>query len=202
MSLSKRLFDIFFATFFLILLAPACIVISLILLFEDGPVFFVQERVGLNGKVFKCLKFRSMVHDTSNSFVENQIQMDAIKNGKAVLVKLKEDSRITAIGSFLRSSSLDEVPQFINVLRGEMSIVGPRPLSNFLTEPYPEIRKHRTQVMPGITGLWQIRSRQNNTSVLDMVKDDNEYIEKQNFWYDFGILIKTPFSVIKGKGAY
>jgi len=121
---------------------------------------------------------------------------------KGILHKEKNDSRITWIGKIIRRTSIDELPQLFNVLFGDMSIVGPRPLVPFMLTPFPEFREIRCLVRPGITGLWQIRDREHNTSAEFMIEHDTEYIENYSFFFDMKILIETPFVVLSGKGAY
>jgi len=121
---------------------------------------------------------------------------------KGILYKQKDDGRVTWIGKVIRKTSIDELPQLFNVLRGDMSIVGPRPLVPFMLAPYPEFRAIRSMVRPGITGLWQIRDRENNTSAEFMITHDTEYIENYTFLLDIKILAETPLVVLSGRGAY
>jgi lipopolysaccharide/colanic/teichoic acid biosynthesis glycosyltransferase len=121
---------------------------------------------------------------------------------KGLLHKEKNDSRITVIGKIIRKTSIDELPQLFNVFFGDMSIVGPRPLVPFMLKPYPEFKDIRCLVRPGITGLWQIRDREHNTSAEYMIEHDTEYVENYNFLLDIKILVATPAAVVSGRGAY
>lgn len=197
----KRLFDVIVATLLIILLLlPMLIIVVAIKLTSKGPAVFSNERIGLNGKIFRCYKFRSMIfsalqyHEDHNKALQHQ--------GFGFLHKRKHDTRITRIGRILRKTSLDELPQLFNVLKGDMSIVGPRPLVPFMLKPFPEFSKVRCLVKPGITGLWQIRDRANNTSAKYMQPHDLEYIENFSFVMDVRVLFITPIVVISAKGAY
>lgn len=199
--IGKRLFDIIIATLLIILLLPVMLAIVLaIKLTSKGPAVFSNERIGLNGLYFRCYKFRSMInsalqyHDDHNKALQHQ--------GIGVLHKPKFDTRITFFGRILRKTSLDELPQLFNVLKGDMSIVGPRPLVPFMLKPFPEFSKVRCLVKPGITGLWQIRDREHNTSAEFMQPHDLEYIENFSFIMDIKVLLTTPQVVLSAKGAY
>jgi exopolysaccharide production protein ExoY len=160
-----------------------------------GGVMFAQKRWGLSERHFRCYKLRSMY--------VSQPSADAPQtSGPGVLHKPKNDARITPVGSFLRRTSIDELPQLFNVLLGDMSLVGPRPLVLQMMDSFPEIRRWRCAMRPGITGLWQVRNRLNNTSVLDMVEDDLEYIENFSVILDLKILVATIPAVVRGNGAY
>ena len=201
----KRAMDIVGALIALIVASPALLLISVVIkLTSAGPVFFRQKRVGQFGREFTFLKFRSMVVNNDPSIHQNYTR-DLIA-GKAVAAggtfKLKNDPRVTPIGKFLRKSSLDELPQFINVLRGEMSLVGPRPPILYETEGYKLWHQRRIQqVKPGITGLWQVTGR-SRTTFDEMVRLDLYYIEHQSLWLDIKILLKTPLAVLIGDGAF
>lgn len=197
----KRAFDIFVSIFFIILLSPLLTIVSIIIkLTSKGPLLYSNERVGLNGENFNCHKFRSMV---SNQSLKEDDHRKAIEGQeKGILHKSKSDSRITWIGKIIRKTSIDELPQLFNVLTGDMSIVGPRPLVPFMLFPYPEFKEIRCLVRPGITGLWQIRDRENNTSAEFMISHDTEYIEKYSLLMDVKIILSTPFVVLSAKGAY
>jgi len=125
-----------------------------------------------------------------------------LDNQNGVLLKLKNDPRVTSIGKLLRRTSIDELPQLFNVLRGDMSIVGPRPLVLHMMEPFPEIRAVRSVIRPGLTGLWQTRCRANNTSVMDMIDHDAEYIATFSLWLDLKIILATPGELLRGTGAH
>jgi len=196
--LFKRLFDLIASTVALILLAPLLLGIALLItLTSPGPVFFRQKREGYQGRDFLMWKFRSMQVRHDDSMIT--AQQTAAAQGK--LIKLQRDPRVTRIGKILRVTSLDELPQLFNVLNGEMSLIGPRPLVPFMLDPYPDFRRTRALMRPGITGLWQIRDRENNTSALTMMKHDLEYIERFSLALDGRILLRTVGVVFSGKGA-
>jgi len=197
----KRSFDIFVASVLIILFAPILIAVALIIkLTSKGPVLYSNDRVGLGGINFKCHKFRSMVTDHSKKHQDHKRHLEHAEKG--ILHKEKNDSRITWIGKIIRRTSIDELPQLFNVLFGDMSIVGPRPLVPFMLTPFPEFREIRCLVRPGITGLWQIRDREHNTSAEFMIEHDTEYIENYSFFLDMKILVETPIVVLSGRGAY
>lgn len=197
----KRSFDIFISSVLIILFAPILIAVALIIkLSSRGPVLYSNERVGLGGIYFKCHKFRSMVKDHSRK--HNDLKRHLEHAEKGILHKEKNDTRITWIGKIIRKTSMDELPQLFNVLFGDMSVVGPRPLVPFMLTPYPEFKEIRCLVRPGITGLWQIRDREHNTSAEFMIEHDTEYIETYSFFSDIKILAETPIVVLSGKGAY
>jgi lipopolysaccharide/colanic/teichoic acid biosynthesis glycosyltransferase len=197
----KRTFDIVVASILIILFAPILLTVAfLIKLTSKGPILYSNDRVGYGGVNFKCHKFRSMVTDHSVKHNDHKRHIESAEKG--VLHKDKNDSRVTWIGKIIRRTSIDELPQLFNVLLGDMSIVGPRPLVPFMLVPYPEFKEVRCLVRPGITGLWQIRDRENNTSAEFMMKHDTEYIEEYTFLLDMKILLQTPVVVLSGKGAY
>lgn len=195
----KRLFDLIFGSLLLIALSPILAIAWLaVRMTSPGPAIFSQHRVGFHGALFMMYKFRSMYIDQ-----EHRVDIEAIKDGEkqGILHKVDNDPRITPVGRFLRKTSIDELLQIWNVVKGDMSLVGPRPLVPHMLAPYPEIRKKRSQVRPGITGYWQIYARTDNISVLGMVKYDLEYIEKCSLLTDVIILMKTPMAVLSMKGA-
>lgn len=197
----KRFFDIFVSLVLIILFSPILIAVALIIkLTSKGPVLYSNDRVAYGGGNFRCHKFRSMVSDHSTKEQDNKIALEGQEKG--ILHKKKDDTRITWIGKIIRKTSIDELPQLFNVLFGDMSIVGPRPLVPFMLQPYREFKEIRCFVRPGITGLWQIRDREHNTSAEFMIKHDTEYIEKYSLLLDIKILLSTPFVVLSGKGAY
>ena len=186
-SAAKRLFDIFFSLFVLILASPVFIISALLIKKESkGPALFKQERIGFNGKPFRMIKFRTMHQDVSQD---------------APTPESPYDSRITRIGRYLRRYSLDELPQFLNVLRGEMSVVGPRPEMPFIVEEYGPMERERLTVKPGITGLWQI-SYFRKGAIHENLEYDLFYIENKSMLLDFVIISLTGFAVMKGTGAY
>lgn len=178
-SMIKRLIDLIFSLFGIIFLMPLFIIVSLLIKLEDpnGSVFFKQIRVGKNGKEFYIYKFRTMVIDAEKQ-LEDLFKYNEV-NG--LMFKMKEDPRITKIGKFLRNTSLDEFPQLFNVLKGEMSLVGPRPPLPREVKEYTNYHKQRLYVLPGCTGLWQVTSR-NNVGFEEMVMLDLEYIEKRSIF--------------------
>jgi lipopolysaccharide/colanic/teichoic acid biosynthesis glycosyltransferase len=194
----KRLLDITGALFSLALLGfPLLVIALLVRLGSPGPVIFSQARVGRRGKHFVMYKFRTM--RAQRDPAADEAQAAAAKAG--ILVKGKDDSRVTGIGRFLRSTSLDELPQLFNVLKGDMSFVGPRPLIPFMLAGHPEFAEARALMRPGITGLWQVHERENNTSAQVMMPYDLEYIRRFSLGRDLGILLRTPFVVFAGNGA-
>jgi len=197
----KRTFDILVALVLILLFSPILITVALIIkLTSRGAILYSNERVGHGGHHFKCHKFRSMVTDHSVKHHDHKRHLEHAEKG--ILHKEKNDTRITWIGKIIRRTSIDELPQLFNVLFGDMSIVGPRPLVPFMLTPFPEFREVRCLVRPGITGLWQIRDRENNTSAEFMIKHDSEYVENYSFLLDMKILVETPIVVLSGKGAY
>lgn len=195
----KRLVDIVGSFVLIVLLSPVFVLTAVaVRLTSPGPVFYSHERWGLNQAHFLCLKYRSMRTD-QHKIVNLAEVREMEKNG--ILLKLKRDPRLTPIGSFIRKTSIDELPQLFNVLKGDMSLVGPRPLVLHMMAPYPAIRRVRCMMRPGITGLWQIRERENNTSVLGMMPYDVEYLLKFNLWMDIKILLATLPAVLWGTGA-
>ncbi|MEI6091453.1 MAG: sugar transferase [bacterium] len=195
----KRTMDIFLSSFMLVLFSPLLVIVYLmicIIINENG--IFTQKRVGLNEKEFTIYKFRTMRKIILSTEIEKLLKFN---ESRGVVVKTSNDPRLYGFGKFLRKTSIDELPQLINVFLGNMSFVGPRPLMDFIVSPYPEIKKARTVVKPGITGLWQTSARGNNTSVLQMIAYDTEYIRNFSLLADIKILIKTIGVVIKCKGA-
>jgi exopolysaccharide production protein ExoY len=197
----KRVFDVIFSFLLIIIFSPILLAVAVIIkATSKGGIFYSNERVGLYGIHFKCFKFRSMVTDQTIKADDHAAAIAGQEKG--ILHKVKNDQRITWIGKIIRKTSIDELPQLFNVLRGDMSIIGPRPLVPFMLAHLPEFKQVRCQVRPGITGLWQIRDRANNTSAEFMIKHDTEYIREYSLWLDLKILLKTPVAVITGHGAY
>lgn len=196
---AKRIIDIFVSLALIILLSPLMIIVhTLIHLITNESGIFTQKRIGLYGKEFTIYKFRTMRNNIVYSEFEKFLKLN---ESRGVLVKTGDDPRLFRFGKFLRKTSIDELPQLFNVLLGNMSLIGPRPLMSFIVKPYPEIRAIRSLIKPGITGLWQTSDRGNNISVLHMIAYDEEYIRNCSFWTDLKILIKTIGVVIKCKGA-
>jgi len=206
----KRVMDIAGSIFALVLLSPLLFLIAaLITLTSKGPALFRQERLGHRGKPFKFLKFRSMYAQTGEAihqeYVKNFIsgKIDAVQslNHGDSEYKLTHDPRVTPIGRFLRKTSLDELPQFINVLKGEMSLVGPRPPIRYEVACYDAWHRDRLLVaMPGLTGLWQVKGR-SKVPFDEMVRLDLRYAMSWSLWLDLKILLQTPFAVLRGEGA-
>ena len=208
---TKRVIDVFGSLFALVSFSPIYLIIAaLIKLTSDGPVFFKQDRVGLFGKRFTLYKFRSM-YTNNDPTIHKDFVKNLIRGGKNIELtaskqkgtyKITKDPRVTPIGHFLRKTSLDELPQFFNVLLGDMSLVGPRPPIPYEYVEYDVWhRKRLVEMKPGITGLWQVRGR-SSTTFDDMVRMDLQYIKEWSLWKDIKILLKTPWVALKGKGAY
>jgi exopolysaccharide biosynthesis polyprenyl glycosylphosphotransferase len=197
-QLFKRLFDITASAILLVALAPLMLVIAvLIKLDSSGPVLFAQERIGEHGRRFRMLKFRSMYLEA-----EQQWQEVSQRDGQGRLLhKSSDDPRVTRIGRKLRRASLDELPQLINVLRGEMSLVGPRPEIPYIAAEYEPWQWQRLRVMPGMTGWWQVNGRSEKPMHL-YTEEDLYYIQNYSFWLDLRILFKTVLIVWRGDGAY
>ncbi len=194
----KRVTDIIIAGVTLLLLLPVIpVIVILIKLDSSGPILFSQKRIGKGGKVFDFYKFRSMRQDTEN--VIGLLRPLSLVDGP--VFKMKEDPRITSVGRFLRRSSLDELPQLLNVLKGDMSIVGPRPNLPLEVAQYLPWQKRRLDVIPGITCFWQITGR-SHIGFQEWMRLDLEYIRKRSLTTDFKIMFKTIPAVIARKGAY
>lgn len=187
-SFVKRLFDIIASLIGSIVLIPVTLIVGLAIKLEDGgPIFFRQERLTKDGKPFKLIKFRSMVVNAEalRDSLESQNEMDG------PVFKIKNDSRITKVGHFIRKTSIDELPQVFNVLKGDISVVGPRPPLRREVEQYDDKARRRLEVKGGLTCLWQIQPHRNTLTFDEWVDLDIEYIEKRSLWLDFVIIIKT-----------
>ena len=220
--ITKRIIDLLIALFFLAILFPLMAIIAIaILIYSPGPIFYVQERVGARreqrGKNsywkmvhFPCYKFRTMKINSDASIHQayvkalienNHEQMAALQGKETEIRKLVNDPRIIRPGKLLRKYSLDELPQFLNVLRGDMSMVGPRPAIPYEVEVYKPFHLRRLEAQPGITGLQQVPAR----CIADFdqqVQLDIQYIEHQSLWLDIKIMLKTPWAILFAKGAY
>ncbi len=197
-----RLMDMVLASLALVFLAPLMTLVGLAVWMQDGgPVFYAQSRIGRDGMLFKCLKFRSMLVDADQRLQQLLAQDTAAKAEWERDHKLRDDPRITALGSFLRRSSVDEIPQLFNVLRGEMSLVGPRPIVAAEVPRYRRYISHYCSVTPGITGLWQISGR-NDVSYRRRVALDVTYARSKSLWLDLKILAATVPAVLLRKGSY
>ena len=201
----KYIMDIAIALLIIILLGPLMLIIAVGILFSSpGPVFYRQIRIGKNGKQFEMLKFRSMQvknnPDLHREYVQKLIRENTSPSSEdAPSLKLMKDPRITGLGKYLRKFGIDELPQFFNVLRGEMSIVGPRPSLPYEYEMYSDWHKQRLAVLPGITGLWQVTAH-NTVSFDEMVQIDLNYILTMSFLQDLKIMLLTPIEMLRGKG--
>ena len=197
-DVAKRVFDLVVGTAILILLIPIIPAIAIMIKLDShGPVFFKQDRVGQHGRVFRFYKFRSMHREA-----EMQKQaIETLNEQEGPVFKIRSDPRITSVGGFLRKSSLDEIPQIFNVLRGDMSIVGPRPHMPSEVAHYQPWHRQRLEVKPGITCLWQISGR-SHISFDDWMSLDIEYIKQRGFFSDLAIVAKTVPAVMARRGAY
>jgi lipopolysaccharide/colanic/teichoic acid biosynthesis glycosyltransferase len=201
---AKRIFDVLFT---LLLLIPLCIVMVIVAvcirLETPGPVFFRQKRVGLNGMEFEMLKFRSMYLNGDDSHHREAIKQymnGSSLNGKANAYKLVDDPRVTRVGRLIRKTSIDELPQFLNVLRGQMTLVGPRPPLPYEVEEYSQHDWLRLSGKPGLTGTWQIYGR-SRVPFQEMVEMDIEYLQQQSFWLDLKLIVLTVPVMISGRGG-
>ena len=204
-TLWKPVLDYFIAIILLILASPMFLIFAIgIKLYSPGPVFYYQKRIGKDGKPFRMIKFRSMRVNADTTphkeYVQSLIRQNTRPRdlGKDTL-KLEADPRITGLGKILRSFGLDELPQLINVLKGEMSIVGPRPSLDYELEVYEDLHKNRLAVLPGITGVWQVTAH-NAVSFNEMVQIDLDYIQKASLWLDLKVMLLTPIEMLKKKG--
>ncbi|ACK97341.1 MULTISPECIES: sugar transferase [Bacillus cereus group] len=197
--LAKRCMDFMGALCGLIILSPVFLMVAILIKYEDpkGPVFFKQIRMGKNGRNFYMYKFRSMVTDAEKRLEDLLIQNEV----SGAMFKMKDDPRVTKIGKFIRRTSIDELPQLINVLKGEMSLVGPRPPLPREVQEYTNYDRQRLMVKPGCTGIWQISGR-SSLSFAEMVELDIEYIINRNLILDFKIIIKTVGVMLFDKNAY
>ncbi|UCF05931.1 MAG: exopolysaccharide biosynthesis polyprenyl glycosylphosphotransferase [bacterium] len=208
--LCKRSMDLLLSLLVLIVGAPFFLAIGLLIkLTSKGPVFFRQQRIGENGRPFECYKFRTMRSDTDDAlhrefarnFIQGRMEQTALDENGSSIYKLQKDPRITAVGNFLRRTSLDELPQFINILRGEMTVVGPRPPVLYEYDCYEDWHKLRLKVKPGLTGLWQVSGR-STVTFHEMVMLDLYYIESWSLLLDFKIMLRTVPVMFAGTGAY
>lgn len=210
-NLPKRTFDICFSILIIFLLLPIFLILSLIIkLSSKGSIFYISKRLGQGGKIINCIKFRTMKKDSDNVLSKLLIQNPKLNQEWEKFQKLKNDPRITKIGSFLRKTSLDELPQFFNVLKGDFSIVGPRPF--VLIGPkegfHDEIKKYLgdktnkiLSIKPGITGLWQVSGR-SEISINERLEIEEKYIDTRTFLLDLCLIFKTIPKIFFPKGAY
>lgn len=201
---AKRIFDILFTLFILIPLCIVMVIVAVCIRLETpGPVFFRQKRVGLNGIEFEMLKFRSMYLNGDDSHHREAIKQymnGSSLNGKANAYKLVDDPRVTRVGRLIRKTSIDELPQFLNVLRGQMTLVGPRPPLPYEVEEYSQRDWLRLSGKPGLTGTWQVYGR-SRVPFQEMVEMDIEYLQQQSFWLDLKLIVLTVPVMISGRGG-
>jgi len=198
----KRILDYCLAAVAIVLLSPLMLLVALAISWESsGPVFFRQQRMGQRGKLFRIWKFRTMVENAEKLVADLEPQNESEGGG---LFKIKSDPRVTRLGRFLRRTSLDELPQLFNVLTGDMSLVGPRPLPirdcSLLTELHPEGFRRRLEVMPGVTGLWQVSGR-SRLGAAKMIELDCEYVERWGIVYDLRIMARTVLVLLFDRGS-
>lgn len=195
----KRVIDLVGSVLGLILLFPFFVVLAILMKIEEprGPIFFSQTRIGLNGKKFKMYKIRSMVVN-AEELLEELLEQNEVEGA---MFKMKDDPRITKVGKFIRKTSIDELPQLWNVVKGDMSLVGPRPPLEREVEEYTEYDMQRLLIKPGCTGLWQVSGR-NELSFEEMVALDLKYIENLSIWNDLVIGVKTVWVMLRPNGAY
>ncbi len=193
----KRVVDLMLSVLALVALFPIMIAIALAVVVDSrGPVFYVSERIGKRGRVFPCFKFRTMIRDAE----ARKRELAKLNERDGILFKMANDPRVTRVGRVLRKYSLDELPQFFNVLRGEMSIVGPRPPIASEVAKYALEHFRRLEVLPGLTGLWQVQAR-HDASFARYIALDTAYVENWSFWLDLKILLRTAHVVIRGTGT-
>ncbi len=196
--ISRRVFDLVLGSFILLLVAPVAPFLALMIRLDSrGPVLYRQTRVGLGGRCFTFYKFRSMYSGSDRK----QEELAALNEQAGPIFKIREDPRITPVGRFLRRSSLDEIPQILNVLKGDMSIVGPRPALPAEVAKYESWQRRRLEAKPGLTCLWQISGR-SHIGFDEWMRLDLEYLRTRSMWTDVVILFKTVPAVMARRGAY
>ncbi len=199
--MTKVVLDLLVAVCALVVLAPLLILIAVTIKLDGGPILFLHPRLGAGGRIFQCLKFRSMVPDSA-AVLQRVLSTDPAAAAEwAATQKLRDDPRITRVGAILRKTSLDELPQLFNVLRLEMSLVGPRPIVSSEVARYGEDIAYYYETRPGVTGLWQVSGR-NGTTYAQRVQLDTWYVKNWTIWHDVAIMAKTIPAVLKRKGAY
>lgn len=196
----KRVIDILGSTIAILIFSPIMLAVAIAIKMESkGPVIFKQKRVGMNGRNFNMYKFRSMCIDAEEK--KKELMQHNEMEG-AFMFKMKDDPRITKVGKFIRKTSLDEFPQFFNVLKGDMSLVGTRPPTQDEVEQYERNHWRRISIKPGITGMWQVNGRSTITNFEEIVELDTEYIDKWDVLMDFKIIFQTVWQMLRNKGAY
>ena len=194
----KRVIDVVCSFVGVLVLSPLFVVIAIIIKFTSkGPVFFSQKRVGRDGKEFKMYKFRSMVVNAE----ELKEKLAAQNEMSGPMFKMKDDPRVTKVGKFIRKTSIDELPQLFNILKGDMSLVGPRPSLPKEVAQFEDWMYRRLEVKPGLTCYWQVSGR-NNIDFEDWMKLDIKYVEERNFWIDIMLIFKTVFVLFGDKNAH
>lgn len=197
----KRIFDVVSASLLLLLVAPLLIAIGIAIRMQDGEkALYSQTRYGLNGRAFQCLKLRSMVPNAAEKLQEVLDNDPEAKREWELTQKLTNDPRITPLGKFIRATSIDELPQLLNIIRGDMSVVGPRPIQFSEFSKYGDDLAHYCSVRPGLTGLWQVSGR-SNVGYVERVALDKRYVQTRTFWGDLVIIFKTVPAVLKSDGA-
>lgn len=199
--ISKRIFDILAASLLLTLLSPLFLLIALLARRDGGPVVFGHRRIGAHGQTFKCWKFRTMVPNAEQVLNKLLAADPAARTEWERDFKLKNDPRVTPVGRFLRTTSLDELPQLFNVFAGDMSLVGPRPIVKDEVRRYGAAFHDYARCRPGITGVWQISGR-NDVGYRERVQLDQNYARQWSFFGDLAVLLRTPFAVLRRSGAY
>lgn len=196
---TKRVLDIFISFILIIICIPLFLLITILIILDDphGSPFYSQIRLGLHEKPFIMYKFRSMSVDAES----RQQELMALNEMDGPVFKIQNDPRITRVGKFLRRTSLDELPQFFNVFKGDMSLIGPRPPLPREVEAYTEYQRLRLSVKPGLSCNWQVRSDRNKLSFPEWVEDDMDYILHASLWTDIKLILKTPIAMLRGEGC-
>lgn len=199
----KRIFDLMFSLAALTFGFPLYFLIALMIKYTSkGNVFYYQTRIGRGGKAFRCYKFRTMYHDADQRLSTLLKESPSARKEWGETRKLKNDPRVTSLGKFLRKTSLDELPQFYNVLKGNLSIVGPRPVVQEEINQFFGVKAYKIlSIRPGLTGIWQVSGR-NNTSYSHRVHLDETYVDNQSFWLDLKLICQTLPCMIFARGAY
>ena len=195
----KRVFDFLAALSLLIVCFPLFLILAILVLLDDphGSPFFVQTRLGLNGKPFTMYKFRTMIMNAEDRLEE----LAGLNEMDGPVFKIEQDPRITRVGKFLRKCSFDELPQLFNVLRGDMSMIGPRPPLPREAAEYDDYQRLRLIVKPGLTCYWQVREDRNKLSFAEWIELDMEYIMRASLWEDVKLFLKTPLVMLRGEGC-
>lgn len=196
---AKRVLDVFVSLSLLIVCAPLLLFLAALIFLDDphgSPIYF-QTRIGLEGKPFTMYKFRTMVVNAE----ARRAELMALNEMDGPVFKIEKDPRVTRVGRLLRRSSLDELPQFFNVLRGDMSIIGPRPPLPCEVTEYTDYQRLRLSVKPGLSCNWQVRRDRNKLSFAEWIEEDMEYILHASLWVDVKLLLKTPFVMLRGEGC-